>query len=251
MDKSTFDLLREIREYVSEEAEREISKRWKDSYKSPETSELNKALAKAQGEFPKLSYNRIAPYFQKEYADLDIILRQILPVLSANQIAFSQWTELGEGDKTILHTEIMHSSGQSKESRARVLPPKNDPLSFTSTINQIKRTQAMSLLGLTIADDPTDDNAEIQMADDRLIAAKGTGAPTLYNPRERSTECISRDQLELLEKALQSCPDFIEEIFKGANIQSLADLPRNKFEYTYDKIKKITEVRAGRRPNPN
>lgn len=240
--------LSSVRSAIRDEA-LEINKNNKvDIYGSPERGLLNLALSRAQGQYPKIHYNRIAAYFQKEYSDLNIVFSNVLPVLSANELSITQWTELKDEGTTILHTELSHSSGQWKETRCRVIPPKNDPLSFASTVNQMKRLQFMSLVGITIVDDPLDDNAEIQLADDREILAKGSQVNINYNPRERSVECISRDQLTMLEKELQSCPDFIEEIYKGANIQSLADLPRKKFEYTLDKVNKINNLRAGRIP---
>ena len=237
-----------VRNAIRDEAIEIAKKDRVDSYGSPERGLLNLALSKAQGVYPKINYNRTAAYFQNEYSDLNTVLSKILPVLSANELALTQWTELQDGGITILHTEICHSSGQWKETRCRVIPPKNDPLSFASTVNHMKRLQLMSLLGITVTDDPLDDNAEIQLADDREILAKGTQVNINYNPRERGVECISRDQLTMLEKELQSCPDFMEEIYKGANIQSLADLPRNKFDFTLDKVNRVNQLRAGRLP---
>lgn len=241
-----------VRLAITQEAKELIKTSNIDAYKSTETNELNAAISKAQGKYPRIAYNRLSKYFQKEYADLDAILSKVLPVLSEFGLNLTQWTELpnetASGGHTILHTEVSHSSGQWKESRARVIPPKNDPLTFVSTINRIKASQITSLLGITVADDPLDDNAEIQMADDRQMYAKGSQSEVLYNPRDRSTECVSRDQLDMMEKELQSCPDFVEEIFRGAQIESLADLPKNKFDYTITKIRKVKEVRAGKRP---
>jgi hypothetical protein len=246
-DSGTFDLVRELDTCIKQAAKELNATAWIDRYSSLETKDLDLAMSKAQGEYPKLFYNRTAAYFQKEYSDLNLICSSILPVLSKFELTLDQYTELSPDGMIVLHTKIKHSSGQWSESRARIIPPKNDPICLTSTINQVKREQLMTKLGVTIADDPLDDNAEIQLADDRQIFAKGTQSPMLYNPRERSTECISRDELNMLEKELVECPDFVEEIFKGANIQSLADLPKNKFDYTLDKIKKIKLIRSGKR----
>lgn len=244
-----YKFLMSVRSAIREEAAELVKNSKTDRYGSVEQGILNLAIAKAQGAYPQIYYNRTAAYFDKEYSDLHMILSKILPVLSANELALTQWTELQEGGTTILHTEVSHSSGQWKETRSRVIPPKNDPLSFASTVNAMKRLQLMSLLSVSVCNDPYDDNAEIQLADDREILAKGTQVNINYNPRERSVECISRDQLTMLEKELQTCPDFIEEIYKGANVQSLADLPRSKFAYTMEKIAKVNNVRAGRLPS--
>jgi hypothetical protein len=246
-DSGTFDLVKELDACIKQAAKELNATAVIDRYSSVETKDIDLAMSKAQGEYPKLHYNRTAAYFQKEYSDLDLICSKILPVLSKFELTLDQYTELGDADKMILHTKIKHSSGQWSESRARIIPPKNDPICLTSTINQVKREQIMTKLGITISDDPYDDNAEIQLADDRQIYAQGTQSPMLYNPRERSTECISRDELNMLEKELVDCPDFVEEIFKGANIQSLADLPKNKYDYTQEKIRKIKLIRSGKR----
>ena len=239
--------LTSVRSAIREEAEEIAKNSLKDEYSSHETNELDAALSKAQGEYPKIYYNRKDAYFQKDYSDLHATLSPILPILSRYGLSLKQWQETTKEDKIILHTKLSHASGQWCESRTRIIPPKNDPLSFTSTKNQLKRSEAMSLLAITVCDDPYDDNAQIQMADDRQILAKGSQAPVLFNPRERSAECISTDQLEMLEKELASCPDYVEEIFRGAQIESLADLPRNKFDYTVTKIRKVKEVRSGKR----
>lgn len=242
--------IKSIREEIKSEA-MEIAKALKqDLYRSVETNELNAALSKAQGEYKKINYNRTAKYFQKEYSDKYAILSETLPILSKYELNLIQWTENQPDGPIILHTEISHASGQWKESRIRVIPPNNDPLAFTSTINNLERTQLMSLLGIAISDDPLDDYAEIQMADERQIYAKGTQTPTLYNPKDRSTECISKEQLDMLEKELTHCPDYVEEIFRGAQIETMADLPKNKFEYTLKKIRLVKEYRAGRRSSP-
>jgi hypothetical protein len=241
--------LKSVREEIKKEALEIAQELHQDMYRSAEINELSAALSKAQGEYPPIKYNRIAKYFQTEYADIYSAFSVILPILSKYQLCITQPTEHQKDGPIILHTELSHASGQWKESRIRVIPPNNDPLAFTSTLNNIKRSQFMSLLGLSVSDDPLDDNAEIQMADERQIFAKGTQTNTLYNPRERSTECITSEQLAMLEKELTHCPDYVEEIFRGAQIETLADLPKNKFEYTIKKIRLVKDYRAGRRPS--
>ena len=237
-----------VQSTIRAEAQDIVKERHVDAYSSAETNELDAALSKAQGEYPRIDYNRISKYFQKDYADLFAILTPVLPVLSKYNLNIRQTQKFMDG-QLVLITKLSHASGQWVESRARIIPSKNDPQSILSTKNMIKRDELMSVLCLSIANDPYDDNAERQMADDRQAFAKGTQAPVLYNPRERSTECISQDQLSMLEKELAPIPDFVEEIFKGAVIDSLADLPKDKFNYTVDKIRKVKEVRSGRRSN--
>jgi hypothetical protein len=152
-----FEALNELRAFI------DISMVHKDSYESRETNEINAALAKAQGEFPKIGYNKENPYFKSQYVDLDTIVTSIRPALSKSGLSFTQQTKINEEGSTILHTRLRHASGQWIESRARILPPKNDPQSYASTLTYMKRYSLMSLIGITASNDASDDDAEVAM----------------------------------------------------------------------------------------
>lgn len=214
-------------------------------YCSAELDQLFAALSVAQGEYETIGCNRENPYFKVRFADLDSILSAVRPALMKNKLTFLQQIRINEEGMTILHSILGHSSGQWIESRNRIIPSKNDPQTFGSTLSYLKRYAAVSLLGVTVSQDKDDDDAEKDMADSRQIFVKG-GLNTKYNPREESAETITKEQLEELEYELASHPDIATQILDGLRLQSLADLPKSKFLITINRIREIKRLREGK-----
>lgn len=214
-------------------------------YSSETTLELDAALAKAQGEYPQIGYNKENPYFKSGYATLDHIMVRIRPILAKNGISMIQQRRYSEDGEMMLHTILKHSSGQWIESRSRVLPPKNDMQTLGSTLSYLKRYDAMALLGVTVSEDPSDDDGEVAMIDARHVVAKGPS--NKYNPKQESSQVITKEQLEQLEYELAEVPDLAEEVMDKLHIQSLADLPKSKYQVTITRIREIKEMRAGRK----
>lgn len=211
-------------------------------YRSDNINEIAGAMAKAQGEYKRIDLNRENPYFKSKYADLDSIVEATRVALSKNGIFFTQTIHLEEG-ATILHTELLHASGQWIKSMTRILPAKNDPQTYGSTLTFMKRYAAAAILGVTASHDPLDDDAEIAMVDARQIIAKGPS--NKYNPKEQSIDAITREQLEEMEYELAEYPDLAEEIMDKMQIQSLADLPKSKYQISMKRIREIKAARNG------
>lgn len=132
-----------------------------EAYTSEEINEIAMALSKAQGEYQQVGQNRQNPFFKSQYADLDAIINAARPALCKYGLAFYQFTKLSPNGPTVLHSRIIHSSGQWLESRARVIPVKNDMQAYGSALTYQKRYAAATLLGITSSNDPLDDDAEI------------------------------------------------------------------------------------------
>jgi hypothetical protein len=214
----------------------------KNTYQSEKINELAKAFSKAQSEYSSVIYNRENPYFKSQYADLHAILKAVRPALAANGLSFYQYTEISDGTgATILHSRLLHQSGQWIETKSRLIPAKNDQQTYGSTLTYQKRYAAMTLLGITASNDIIDDDAEIAMATAKNIIAKG---PTnKYNPKEQSHATITKEQLEELEYELVECPDIAEDILDKMHLQSLADLPKSKFLVSIKRVREIKRLR--------
>lgn len=215
----------------------------KSSYQSEKINELAKAFSKAQSEYTHVMYNRENPYFKSQYADLHAILKSVRPALSASGLSFYQYTEIADGTgATILHSRLLHQSGQWIETKSRIVPAKNDQQTYGSTLTYQKRYAAMTLLGITASNDIIDDDAEIAMVSSKDIVAKGLS--TQYNPKEQSHACITKEQLEELEYELVECPDIAEDILDKMHLQSLADLPKSKFMSAVKRVREIKRLRS-------
>lgn len=215
-----------------------------DPYESTDTAKLAEAFAKAQGEYKPITYNRENPYFKSSYADIDQIVGSAEKALAKYGLSFYQFTRLDDG-ATILISILKHSSGQWISSRTRILPPKNDPQSYGSTLSYQKRYQAQCLLRVTVSHDLDDDDAEVAMIDQRQIIAKGTALNTKYNPKDNSSDTVTKEQLEELEYELAEYSDIAEQVLEGLKIQSLADMPKSKYMVSLQRIREIKRLRNG------
>lgn len=213
------------------------------SYRSEDIKELAQALAKAQGEIGIAFHNKDNPYFKSSYADLMAIVKAARPALSRHGLSVVQDIIDHEDGVRMVHTILLHTSGQYIESRMRVVPTKNDIQSISSAVTYIKRMSYAALVGVVTADE--DDDGEIAMVEARKQEEKGPSLSVKYNPREQSTETISKDQLDELHYELQQYPDIAEEITLKLHLQSLADLPKSKYQPTIDRIRIIKAARNG------
>lgn len=224
-------LTKAINEYVKKNAN--------DDYHSVDINEIAIAFAKAQGEFPSVGFNRDNTFFKSGYADLDAILRAVQPSLHKNGLSFYQFTKIGDGGEIILHSRLLHSSGQWLETRSRIVPEKGDHQSYGKAVSYHRRYAAMTLLRITASNDPLDDDAEGLMERHRDLGPASTIHK--YKPQEQPASLVTKEQLEQLEYELTGHPDLAEKFMTAAKIDELCDLPRAMFQ---DSINKIRERKA-------
>jgi len=212
--------------------------------RSEDINELATSLAKAQADFEIAGLNRTNPYFKSRYADFQSVVTASRPALTKNGLSVIQNIIAHVSGESILHTILMHNSGQWIESRMRILPPKNDVQTMSSYITYLKRISYSSLIGVVTGDE--DDDGEIAVATHRETFAKGTAINHKYNPKDNSPEVITREQLEQLEYELEGYPDIAEQVLDGWRIQSLADLPKVKYQTTFTRIMELKNAREGK-----
>lgn len=230
--------------YIESRAQKIADSRQDEPTRSAEIKELATALAKAQGEYPRIGFNRDNPYFKSGYADLDAIMYNIRPILSKNGLSVVQEErEIPACSGTVfLITILQHNSGQWISTRTRLLPPKNDPQSYGSTLSYKRRYSVNTLLGITAGGDPADDDAEVAMEDARNITARGTSINNNnYDPRNVIPEVITTEQREEIERKLENHPDtqLYGKICDRYHISNLAGIPKSEYKYTVDTIDSI------------
>lgn len=186
---------------------------------SESINELAMALSKAQGEYGIVTLNRENPYFKSRYADLDAILRAVRPAFANHGLSFYQYTSLQDG-AGVLHSRILHSSGQWIESQVKINPPKNDIQSYGSTMSYMKRYSAMSLVGITTSEDVSDDDASF-----------------VATAKEFKNSKISTEQLDSLEDAIGN-----REYLKNVICSKFGiDLLENMSAKDYSTVMKIVQ----------
>jgi len=237
--------LESLEQFISKRVEERISINARDDYESSKTDLICTALAKAQGEFPIIDTNRVNNFLFNQYSDLDIIIRAVRKPLSENGLSITQQTKLAD-DKTILVTKLRHESSQFIETRARILPTKNDIQTYASALKAMKRHEIMALLNITIKDDLDDDDGEHDMKTVRLDRAKGTGINTRYEAKKESFYPVSQHEANELQYMLSNYPDIAEQILETLKVQTIADIPKSKFESVKEQSQKIINLREGK-----
>jgi len=237
--------LRALESYVSERVVATLKSIPEDKYESDDTKEINIALSKAQGEFPSIGYNKENPYFKNKYTDLDSIVKAIRPALNKNGLSITHQTIITKEGMTVLRSRVRHNSGQWIETRARIIPTKSDPQSYASALTYMKRYSLMALINVTTSDDISDDDAERNMYTLRDTKAKGVALNTKYNPKDQASDVITKEQLEELEYELGEYDDIAEMVLDGLKLQSLADMPKNKYLSAVKRIREIKNARDG------
>lgn len=214
-----------------------------DVYRSDQINLLISSLSKAQGQYPKIIFNRRDSYFQEEYADFDTIMSAIRPILSEQQLAVMQQQRIHENGITMLHTILTHESGQWMESRARIIPLKEGAKVYASELNFQKSHALTTFLGITVTHDLDDDNACAAMAPTRIMNEKGTAIN--YNVQNNSRDTVTKEQLEELEYELTDYPDLAKMILDQWKLSALADMPKSKYMTAIKKIREIKSLRNG------
>ncbi len=195
------------------------------SFRSAELKDLFTALAKAQAEMQTAGLSSENPYFKTRYADLAAIVKASRPALTKNGLSIIQQIITRDDGHTYLHTMLCHASGQWVESRVRIVPPKTDVQSLGSYITYLRRYSIAALCGIVTSDEDDDGNL--------AVASYATA------PKATSNAPISAQELASLERELIDRPDIGQLIKDGLHINSLASLPKSKYQATLQRIKTI------------
>jgi hypothetical protein len=211
-----------------------------DKYSSEVTKDLDAALCLAQGDYPVIGAKEINPYFKSRYSKWHHILVPLRPIFKRNGLSFVQQVRTSEDGAKTLHSILKHSSGQWIESRNRLIPLKNDPQSYGSMLSSMKRYDGMALLGITVSDDPDDDDGEAAMIGSKDMVASAPSKHQQKNTPPLFEDVVGKDQLEQLQNELIDFPEIAERVMNAYNISSLADFPKKDF---IKGLKKIQEIK--------
>lgn len=217
----------------------------KFTFRSEDINELATALAKAQGEYTTAGLNRQNPYFKSKYADLASVVNASRPALTKYGLSVVQNILAHDDGSSVLHTILMHTSGQYMESRMKIIPTKSDVQSLSSYNTYIKRMAYASLVGVVTGDE--DDDGEAAVATERDTYAKGVAINNSYKPQENQYQTVSKDQIDELERELEHFPDICELVLEGLKIQSIADMPKSKYPAAIGRIRELVLERKTRK----
>lgn len=123
---------------------------------------ISAALAKAQAEMKNPPKNKENPHFKSKYVDLSDGLDEIRKTLGKHQVAFVQGPMMVDG-MIILHTRLMHSSGEWIES---IYPVSglDKHQSMGSAMTYARRYAIFSMVGVAGEDDDDGNTASETVA---------------------------------------------------------------------------------------
>jgi hypothetical protein len=147
------------------------------------TAELNKALAKLQGQLPHIAKGEVAEVKHKDtgkvlytynYADLHGVSAAVLPLMSELGLAFAARPTINEAGQFVLAYSLLHESGESLDGEY-LLP---DPARFKQqdiggVITYARRYCLCAVTGVAPAEDD----------DDAQAASKAKPAPRQQRPQ--------------------------------------------------------------------
>lgn len=140
--------------------------------KSETTAALAGALAIAQGAWSNPPKSREVTVrsdkgnYKFAYATLDTILDHIRAPLSENGLSVTQAIDLA-GERPVVRTMLMHSSGEWLESVTPLIGNTNKPQEFGSAVTYARRYALSAMLSLTADDDDDGNVAQGNTVEDR------------------------------------------------------------------------------------
>lgn len=188
-------------------------------------NELATALAAAQGEMNNATFNRTNPHFKSKYADLAAIREATLPALTAHDLAIVQFTSVNDTPEIILHTRLIHKSGQFIESAYPI--PRGSAQQMGSSMTYARRYSWSAMCGIA-SDDDDDGNAAEGMATKKTSAqAKRDGDFETFKERVNAAQSVSdlMDVRDAIRKA--GLPDSWREPLLEVYEWRMAELKEN------------------------
>lgn len=209
------------------------------NYRSRTIAELATALAKAQSEFTIAGKNKANPFFKSKYADFESVVAASRPSLTKNGLSVVQTILPDAEGFSLLHSLLLHSSGEYIESRMRINPVKTDIQAISSYTTYIKRMAYSSLVGVVTGDE-SDDDGEAAVASERHEKPAHKFVPANTTP-------ITSDQLEELEYELEGYPEIATQVLEGFKITNLAKMPKEAFIKSMSKIRMLKQEQPAKK----
>jgi len=236
---------------------------------SDQLDKLAKAFSAMQGEYGSVIPNRVNPMFKSNYADLDAAVKSVRPLLKKYGFSLDQDIEYQIDGSRYLRTKLLHESGQYISSFDKIieieLPPIEKPRqqdyqsqqnyiklvqlrhtkmlqSYGSSLSYHKRYNTCTLLGITISNDPDDNDAEygkqINIEQEEQKQVKEGDTP-------KKTILLSETEIDFINENLEGYDNIRNDIFRTLKIERLEDCPKSLF----DTIVMFIDAKKGKSSN--
>jgi len=179
---------------------------------SPDTSELTKALAKAQADYKAVELDSSNPHFRSKFSSYATCCDSLRGPLTKNGLALPDFRPGLVGNQWVLVGTLRHSSGQYITGISPLVNPKGDMQGFGAAMTYAKRTLLMALTG-GFSGEADDDGNSVQAASSSRPAPANSAAGLIREQEwktrlaESKTEADAKKvmaevELRLREKAI-------------------------------------------------
>lgn len=179
---------------------------------TPQTPELNKALAAARAEIKNPRYDKFNPQYRNQFASHPTVIDAVMPALNKHGLTVLQDCVAGD-DYVEVQTTIVHESGEEKSFR-----PWQIPL-LVSKEGKVIRTKGELGAARTYA-------CRTNLMTVLCIA----GDEDMDANEEAPDPAISADQVAALEQLIEATKSNKAAYLKVLKVDSLEELPASKYE---------------------
>ena len=150
---------------------------------SKEVDKIFPALVNFHKSVETIKMTGVNPFFSSKYASLADILSNINPVLAENDLFVMQIPTNKGNDEMLVHTRIMHSSGQYVKADTVSVRKVKDPQQIIAFSTYMRRAAISALLSLCF--DADDDGNSISPENTAKAQQAQSEAPTTPTRRRR------------------------------------------------------------------
>ena len=191
--------------------------------RSEKLDKYRSALSKMQGEYISVAANKVNPHFKSKYADLDAVIASVRPLLAKNGFSLEQEQETDSNGTMYLRTTLAHTSDQYKSSLVLVKPDKPNIQGLGSALSYHKRYSVVTILGITVDSDPTDDDGE---ANYNREAQRQYRQPV----SQKKETLLSANEIEFIRDNLKSDKNIEQALLKTLKKNRLEDCEKRLFD---------------------
>lgn len=194
---------------------------------SDNQDKLAKAFSLMQGEYESVIPNRINPHFRSNYADLDEALKSVRPLLKKYGFSLSQKIEFHRDRNRYLRTVLKHDSGQYTSSFDLLTQDKPGLQGYGAGLSYHKRYNACSLLGITVSNDPDDNDAEPRKNSNSNTQQKSYSQK---GDAPKNKILLSKNEIEFINANLEGHDKIKNDLYRTLKIENLENCPKSLFD---------------------
>lgn len=198
---------------------------------------LNAALVSALSELKNLAKDKVNPDFKSRFTSLDSILDATRPVLAKHGLALSQEPCFEDGMAGVV-TRIIHTSGESRESKLLLPLRDQSAQGVGSAISYARRYSAAAVLG--IASDEDDDGQQASTPSKAIT--KPVITKPVFTSKASPVKELPQNSIDMLYSMMDTNKVSEEEVRAFCLSKGMKDVPEFVGDFKESVAKRLVEI---------